>query len=47
MPNIRKIHLRKNKIEKFEEEMPPLENLKYLNLRGNKIPSIEQVQKLF
>lgn len=41
LPSLRKLHLRKNKIEKFEEEMPPMENLRYLNLRGNKIPSIE------
>ena len=27
LPNLRKLHLRKNKIEKFDDEMPPLENL--------------------
>lgn len=47
LPNLKKLHLRKNKIEKFEDEMPPLENLQYLNLRGNKIPNLEQLQKLF
>lgn len=44
---LRKLHLRKNRIDKFEEEMPPLDNLKYINLRGNKLPNIEQVQRLF
>jgi hypothetical protein len=41
------LHLRRNKVEKFEEEMPPLDGLKYLNLRGNKLSSLEQIQKLF
>jgi len=47
LPALRKLHLRKNKIEKFEEEMPPLENLQYLNLRGNKISTLDQLSRLF
>lgn len=27
IPALRKLHLRRNKIEKFDEELPPLENL--------------------
>mmetsp|Transcript_12007 Transcript_12007/g.11890 ORF Transcript_12007/g.11890 Transcript_12007/m.11890 type:complete len:141 (+) Transcript_12007:540-962(+) len=47
MPGLKKLNLRKNKIEKIEEELPPLEGLTYLNLRGNRISSIAQVQQLF
>ena len=47
LPNLRKLHLRKNKIEKFDDEMPPLENFQYLNLRGNKVLNLEQLAKLF
>lgn len=47
LPALKKLHLRKNKIEKFEDEMTPIENLNYLNLRGNKVPNLEHVQKLF
>lgn len=47
LPSLKKLHLRKNKIEKIEEELPALDNLQYLNLRGNKIPNIENVAKLF
>jgi Leucine-rich repeat (LRR) protein len=45
--SLRKIHLRKNKIEKFEDELPELPALEYLNLRGNKVPNLETVEKLF
>jgi Leucine-rich repeat (LRR) protein len=47
MPALRKLHLRRNKIEKFDEELPPLENLEYINLRANKIASLEILEKLF
>ena len=41
MPKLKKLHLRKNRIEKIDDEMPPLDSLEYLNLRGNKIPNPE------
>ena len=47
LPRLRVLHLRKNRIEKIEDEMPPLESLEYLNLRGNKIPNLEQLEKLY
>lgn len=47
LPSLKKLHLRKNKIEKIEDELPPLDGLTYLNLRGNKIPNMEHLQRLF
>lgn len=47
LPGLKKLNLRKNKIEKIEEELPSLEGLLYLNLRGNKISNMEQVARLF
>ena len=47
MPVLKKLHLRRNKIEKIDEELPPLENLEYINLRANKIPNMETLEKLF
>ena len=47
VPMLRKLNLRKNKIEKFEEEMPELANLQYLNLRGNKVNKLDELVKLF
>lgn len=44
---LKKLHLRRNKIEKIDEELPPLESLEYINLRANKISSIETLEKLF
>lgn len=41
MPKLRRLHLRKNRIEKIEDELPPLETLEYLNLRGNKLLNLE------
>lgn len=42
MPKLRRLHLRKNRIEKFqEEELPVHESLQYINLRGNKVPSLD------
>lgn len=48
LPVLRKLHLRKNKIEKMpEEEMPDLPALEYLNMRRNNIEKIEVIEKLF
>jgi Leucine-rich repeat (LRR) protein len=47
LPDLKKLHLRRNKIEKIDEELPPLENLEYINLRANKIPNMETLEKLF
>ena len=47
LPALKRLHLRKNKIDKVDEELPPLESLEYLNLRTNKIPSLEVIYKLF
>ena len=47
MPALKKLHLRRNKIEKIDEELPPLEYLEYINLRANKIPNMETLEKLF
>ena len=38
-----KLNLRRNIIEIFEETFPLLENLKYLNLRENKIEKIDEI----
>jgi Leucine-rich repeat (LRR) protein len=47
LPALRKLHLRRNKIEKFDEEAPTLENLEYINLRANKIGTMDLLQRLF
>ena len=47
LPALKRLHCRRNKIEKVDEELPPLEALEYLNLRQNKIASLEVVFKLF
>lgn len=51
MPKLRRLHLRKNKIEKFEDGgetgLPVHEGLVYLNLRGNKVPSLDQVERMY
>ena len=41
LPSLKTLHLRKNKIEKIEDELPPLDNLKYLNLRANKVATLD------
>jgi Leucine-rich repeat (LRR) protein len=41
LPKLRILHLRRNKIEKFEDELPPHESLTSINLRGNKVPSLD------
>lgn len=47
LPKLKRLHLRRNKIEKFEDELPASESLIYLNLRGNKVPSLDQVERLY
>jgi Leucine-rich repeat (LRR) protein len=47
MPALKKLHLRRNKIDKVqEEEFVPLEQLEYLNLRANKIASMDTLAQL-
>ena len=46
LPALRKLHLRRNKIEKIDDEIPELPALEYLNLRSNKIPNMENLVKL-
>jgi Leucine-rich repeat (LRR) protein len=47
-PKLRRLHLRKNRIEKFEEELAtPGESLQYINLRGNKVPDLAAVERLY
>lgn len=47
-PKLRRLHLRRNRIEKFEEELAtPAEALQYINLRGNKVPDLATVERLF
>ena len=40
MPKLKRLNLRRNKIEKFEDELPVHESLQYINLRGNKVPDL-------
>lgn len=47
MPALKKLHLRRNKIEKVDEDLPNLEQLEYLNLRANKISTLEPIERLF
>jgi len=47
LTGLKRLHLRRNKIEKVDDELPALESLEYLNLRANKMSSMEQVEKLF
>ena len=37
LPALRVLHLRRNEIAKIDEELPPLDELTYLNLRHNNI----------
>jgi len=41
MSVLKRLHLRRNKIEKVDEELPPCETLEYINLRANKMASME------
>jgi len=47
MPALKRLHLRRNKIEKVDEELVPLEALEYLNLRANKVAAMDQLERLF
>jgi hypothetical protein len=47
MPALKVLHLRRNKIDKVDEELPALEFLESINLRSNKIPNLETVERLF
>lgn len=47
LPMLRVLHLRKNKIEKIDEELPPLEELVTLNLRNNVIKDLENALRVF
>lgn len=47
LPMLKKLHLRRNKIDKIDEELPELPSLEYLNLRSNKIPTLEVLLRLF
>lgn len=44
---LKRIHLRRNKIEKIDDELVPLESLEYINLRANKLSGMDQLEKLF
>ena len=47
LPELRKLNLRRNKIEKIDEEMPAMEKLEYLNLRANKLTEMAMVERLY
>jgi len=47
VPMLRKLNVRKNKIDKFDEEMPEMSNLTYLNLRGNRVAKFDELAKVF
>ena len=48
LPSLKKLHLRRNKINKIEEEgLPELPELQYINLRHNSFDSLEIVFRLF
>ena len=47
LPSLRRLHLRRNKIANFDEEIAELPELEYLNLRHNAIESMEQAVRVF
>lgn len=47
LTSLKILHLRRNKIEKIDDELPELPAIKYINLRSNKIPDMENLLKLF
>lgn len=47
LPALKKLHLRRNALEKIEDELAELPELRYLNLRSNGISSLEVMLKLF
>ncbi len=46
LPVLKKLVLRRNQISKIDEELPPLPELEYISLRGNKIPNMEVLERL-
>lgn len=47
LPCLKKLHLRRNQINKIDEELPPLEALEYISLRANKIGNLETLERLY
>ena len=47
LPVLRILHLQRNKIEKIDEELPPLDELEEVNLRHNNITKLEVAFKIF
>lgn len=48
LPSLKRLHLRKNKIEKIpEEDLPDLPALEYINLRRNEISKLDVLVRLF
>jgi len=47
LPALKTLHLRRNKIEKIDEELPPLDELTYINLRHNNIKDMETAFRIF
>ena len=43
---MKKLNLRKNKIDKIAEELPPLPALEYLNVRSNSVQKMEDLLRL-
>jgi len=46
IPELRVLNLKRNKIEKLEEDLPELANLTRLNVRGNRIANKDYLKKL-
>lgn len=46
-PVLRVLHLRRNKVEKWDEEQPAHETLSILNLRSNKVTQMDFITQLF
>ena len=47
LPMLKKLHLRRNKIDKIEDELPPLESLEYLDLESNNILTMKVLSRVF
>lgn len=47
LPMLKVLHLRRNKIEKIDEELPPLDELTQINLRSNNIKELETALRVF
>lgn len=41
LPCLKKLHLRRNQINKIDKELPPLEVLEYISLKANKVSNLE------